>query len=104
MVTASEMGKKGGGAKSEAKTAAARKNASKPRGKWVTFFYFGALGADNKMHDGCCHFLSRFDLDLTRNGDQINDWITEELIDSAPASALPWSELVTFGGRQVKVS
>lgn len=36
MVTASEMGKKGGGAKSEAKTAAARKNASKPRGRWVT--------------------------------------------------------------------
>jgi hypothetical protein len=36
MVTASEMGKKGGQAKSEAKTAAARKNASKPRGKWVT--------------------------------------------------------------------
>ena len=36
MVTASEMGKKGGQAKSEAKAAAARKNASKPRGKWVT--------------------------------------------------------------------
>lgn len=36
MVTASEMGKKGGQAKSEAKTAAARKNASKPRGRWVT--------------------------------------------------------------------
>ena len=36
MVTASEMGKKGGSAKSDAKTAAARKNASKPRGKWVT--------------------------------------------------------------------
>ena len=36
MVTAQEMGKKGGEAKSEAKTAAARKNASKPRGKWVT--------------------------------------------------------------------
>ena len=36
MVTAQEMGKKGGGAKSEAKAAAARKNASKPRGRWVT--------------------------------------------------------------------
>lgn len=33
MVTASEMGKKGGSVKSEAKTAAARKNASKPRKK-----------------------------------------------------------------------
>ena len=36
MVTASEMGRKGGKAKSEAKTAAVRKNASKPRGKWVS--------------------------------------------------------------------
>lgn len=36
MVTAQEMGKAGGKAKSEAKTAAARNNASKPRGKWVT--------------------------------------------------------------------
>jgi len=36
MVTASEMGRKGGQAKSEAKAAAARKNASNPRGKWVT--------------------------------------------------------------------
>ena len=35
MVTASEMGRKGGKAKSEAKTAAARKNAAKPRRKWV---------------------------------------------------------------------
>ncbi len=40
MVTASEMGKKGGQAKSEAKAAAARKNASKPRGKWVTAIAF----------------------------------------------------------------
>ena len=104
MVTAQEMGKKGGSATSQAKTAAARKNASKPRGKWVTFFYFDVRGADGRMHNGCCHFLSRFSLDLTKNGDQINDWITEELIASAPTSALPWAELVVFGGAQVKVS
>jgi hypothetical protein len=36
MVTAQEMGKKGGQATSPAKSAAARKNAGKPRGKWVT--------------------------------------------------------------------
>ena len=36
MITASEMGRKGGLAKSEVKAAAARKNASKPRGTWVT--------------------------------------------------------------------
>lgn len=103
MVTAQEMGKKGGQVSSPAKAAAARKNASKPRGKWVTFFYFGVLGADNKMHDGCCHFLSRFSLDLSKNGDEINDWITEELLAAGPAGAIPWKELVVFGGRQVKV-
>lgn len=36
MVTASDMGRKGGSVKSDAKTRAARKNAAKPRGKWVT--------------------------------------------------------------------
>lgn len=33
---AQELGKKGGQAKSEKKTAAVRENAKKPRGKWVT--------------------------------------------------------------------
>lgn len=36
MVTASEMGRKGGQARSEAKATAARNNASKPRGTWAT--------------------------------------------------------------------
>lgn len=42
MVTASEMGKKGGSAKTPAKAAAARKNAAQPRAKglpqWMTNF------------------------------------------------------------------
>ena len=44
MVTANEMGKKGGSAKSTAKTAAARKNASKPRGRWVTAIAYELVG------------------------------------------------------------
>ena len=44
MVTASEMGKKGGQAKSEAKASAARKNASKPRGRWVTAIAYEVAG------------------------------------------------------------
>ena len=39
---AQELGKRGGMAKSERKTAAARKNAKKPRGKWVTALYYAA--------------------------------------------------------------
>lgn len=52
MVTASEMGKKGGQAKSEAKTEAARKNASKPRGKWVTAIAYQLAGVDQAFAFG----------------------------------------------------
>jgi len=44
MVTAQEMGKKGGQAKSLAKATAARKNASKPRGRWVTAIAYEVAG------------------------------------------------------------
>ena len=44
MVTAQEMGKKGGSARSEAKTSAVRKNASQPRGKWWTAIAYEVAG------------------------------------------------------------
>lgn len=43
---AQELGKKGGSAKSEAKTKAARANAAKPRGKWVTAIAYRGLTSD----------------------------------------------------------
>lgn len=43
---AQELGRKGGQAKSEAKTKAARKNASKPRGKWVTSIAYELSGVE----------------------------------------------------------
>ena len=46
MVTAQEMGKKGGSAKSNAKTTAARKNASLPRKKWLTAIAYELLGVE----------------------------------------------------------
>ena len=64
MVTASEMGKKGGQAKSEAKASAARKNASKPRGRWVTAIAYGVVGKDDKLHVGHLLFLKNFDMDF----------------------------------------
>ena len=42
---AQELGRKGGKVKSERKTAAVRKNASKPRGKWVTALYYTAYSS-----------------------------------------------------------
>lgn len=43
---AQELGKKGGQAKSEKKTAAVRANAKKPRGKWVTAIAYELDGVD----------------------------------------------------------
>lgn len=53
MVTAKEMGKKGGQAKSEAKAKAARKNASKPRGKWVTAIAYELANVPQYKAFGC---------------------------------------------------
>ena len=103
MVTAKEMGKKGGQAKSEAKAAAARKNASKPRGKWVTFVHYQVIGADDKTHTGCYWQRGKLDLDLKRNGDMLQDFITEELLERGYAEAVPWKQMHQFGGMQVKV-
>ena len=52
MVTAQEMGKKGGQATSPAKAAAAKKNASKPRGKWVTAIAYELSGVKDNIAFG----------------------------------------------------
>ncbi len=102
---AQELGKKGGQAKSERKTAAVRANAKRPRGKWVTAFSYGVIGADGKMYVGLVTFLSKFNLDFDAfRGDQekrIRDYITEDLM-STP-NALPWTSLEHFVGEQLKV-
>ena len=85
MVTASEMGKKGGQAKSKAKAEAARKNASKPRGKWVTAiayelagvkqaFAFGLVlvagkppSGDEKQHEWVCQQVQKHGLGIDEN-------------------------------------
>ena len=49
---AQQLGKLGGAKRSEAKTAAARKNAAKPRGKWMTAISFAYLCADGTEREG----------------------------------------------------
>jgi hypothetical protein len=73
MVTASEMGKKGGQAKSEAKAAAARKNASKPRGKWVTAIAYQLDGVRAPFSFGCL----LVDGKGPRGSQQFHDWVVE---------------------------
>ena len=50
MTTVKQAGKKGGSVKSDAKTKAARANAKKPRGKWVTAIYAAWKSTDEKEH------------------------------------------------------
>ena len=49
---AQELGKKGGSVKSEAKTRAAKANAAKPRGKWVTAIAYRGLTEDGRQRFG----------------------------------------------------
>jgi hypothetical protein len=99
---AQQLGKLGGQKSSEAKTLAARKNASKPRGKWVTFFAYGVVGADDKLHHGLISFRSKFDTDLQRNHEAICDYISEDL-QWCKATALPFKGLEHFDSQQLKV-
>jgi len=107
---AQELGKKGGQAKSPKKTAAVRTNAKRPRGKWVTTYAYGVIGADDKLYVGLVTFMSKFSLDFNAcNGDQglrIHDYITEDLLAQKLSSpgALPWKSLEYFVGQQMKVA
>jgi len=49
---AQELGKKGGSVKSEAKTKAAKANATKPRGKLVTVIAYRGTDSDGKKRFG----------------------------------------------------
>lgn len=49
---AQELGRKGGSVKSEAKTAAARANAKKPRGKWMTAIAYELDGEEKYLAFG----------------------------------------------------
>lgn len=57
MTTVKQAGKKGGSVKSEAKTKAAKANASKPRGKWVTAIH--AEWADKHGQDHSALVIAR---------------------------------------------
>lgn len=58
---AQELGRKGGQAKSPAKTAAARANAKKPRGKWVTSVAY-RVQHEGKSYEGVA--MRRGNLDM----------------------------------------
>jgi hypothetical protein len=68
-----ELGRKGGSAKSEAKTKAARANAAKPRGKLVTVIAY--IGTDS---DGKRRFGATVEKGLLNSEQQFNSVCSEE--------------------------
>lgn len=78
--TAAELlGRSGGAVKSEAKTKAARTNAKKPRGIWVTAIAFEFVDGDEKTHFGTLLHRGR-----VPSGDDMFDWVIK-LIEKEPA-------------------
>ena len=78
MVTAQQMGSKGGKAKSPAKTAAARKNASKPRGKWVTAIAYQLANEPASIAFGVVMANGKPPTDIVKCHEWICKWIRQE--------------------------
>ena len=99
MVTASDMGKKGGSAKSEAKAAAARKNASKPRGKWVTAIAFELEGVEKHKAFGSVLAFGKPPSDAGEFHEWVCKQIAEQSIIHHGAKALSFLQLATSSRR-----
>ena len=100
---AQELGRKGGSVKSQKKAEAARKNAKKPRCKWVSAFAYGVIGADGKQHVGLVVERGRKGMDFLNKSDM--EWITAMVNRDLAwdTKALPFKEFVNFSGRTMCV-
>jgi hypothetical protein len=78
-VAAQELGAKGGKATSEAKTKAARKNAAKPRGKWVTSVAFEFLSLKGETIFGCAQARGK----APNSPERLGEWV-ERLLKKTP--------------------
>ena len=90
MTTVKQAGKKGGSVKSEARAQAAKTNAKKPRGKWVTAVSFDYVGKDGAVHSGV--FMKRGNLGMDATVDAIHEsweaktWPISEILDISTVS------------------
>lgn len=81
---AQELGKKGGSVKSEAKAMAAKENAKKPRGKWMTAIAYRGLSPDGRKWFGVS--MSRGKLNDDAQFDEVclqtknYEWVECELV------------------------
>ena len=97
MVTAKEMGAIGGSAKSEAKAKAARKNASKPRGKWVTAIAFELEGVEKHKAFGVVLAKGKGPTNPVAFHDWVCRQIREHSIFHRGAETLSFAQLTTSG-------
>jgi hypothetical protein len=97
MVTAKEMGSIGGKAKSEAKAKAARKNASKPRGKWVTAIAFELEGVEKHKAFGVVLAKGKGPTNAVEFHDWVCKQIREQSIIHRGAENLNFIHLATSG-------
>lgn len=75
---AQQLGKLGGEKRSEAKTAAARNNASKPRGKWMTAMSFAYICEDGTERDGVALVRGKGPENMLKNMEWMRKKISEE--------------------------
>jgi hypothetical protein len=91
-----EMSKKGGSVKSEAKTKAARKNARKPRGKWVTAVYYKYQVLDSaEKRDGILLIPGK----PPKADDKFFVWVEKVLTEDPINAKYPYGELLDFSTR-----
>lgn len=108
---AQELGKKGGLAKSQAKTDAVRKNAKKPRGKWVTAISYKVEMHDGRMIEGLLMCRGKIDQKyiggISGEDTFIEDLVAEDLIECgiilAEEGVNPFSMLKETTRRFLKV-
>lgn len=97
MVTAQEMGKKGGSATSQAKTAAARKNARKPRGKWVTAIAYELAGVKECIAFGSVITTGRAPTEALVNHEWVCKKLREEGVGLRNETVFEFKQLATTG-------
>ena len=86
-----EFSRKGGKAKSEKKTAAARKNARKPRGKWATAVYYRyTVAVNDAVRTGLLLFAGK----TPRSN--IAEWVERGVGEDKRNKDYPVGELVEY--------
>lgn len=95
---AAQLGKSGGLKKSEKKTAACRKNASKPRARWVSAFRWEFESETGEVRSGIELLKGKKVWDIGEDWEQL-----KEMIESADMGGHKIKELLAFSSIAKKI-